>query len=397
MKSMSIPKHIPAERVFAFDLVDDVEAGGLHDAHVALHGRAPDVFYTPLNGGHWMVTRMVDAQKVMTDLDNYSSMDVLPQMPWPLPRLNLPPQDMDAPDHLRYRLLLLRFLAPKEVNKLEPGIRCLMSELIDAVLAKGGTEFVADIAVPLPVKTFMGMMHMDLTRYAEFVRWANGILASRTTRQRLLPFIRMNAYLRSLIRIRKRAPSDDPVSMLLAAEVNGEKLTDKRVLEVCNLLFLAGLDTVTNALTFITRHLAENPADQQRLRENPDQIPGAIEEFLRRYAFVTVMRRVKHDTELNGALLRAGDKVIVSLPAACNDERAFGCPMHVDLDRPRPGHIAFNTGPHNCAGAPMARIELRVFLEEWLARVPPFHLVEAQKCEMRGGNIMAMETLRLAW
>lgn len=397
MKQVAIPAHVPAERVYSFDFIDDVQTGGLHDAHIALHKSAPDVFFTPYNDGHWMVTRFADAKEVMTHPDIYSSMNTLPQMPWPLPKLKLPPQDMDPPVHMRYRLLLQKFLGPKHARQLEPQIRALMVQLVDTALAKGSTEFVADVAVPLPVKTFMGMMHMDLSRYTEFVRWANGILASRTTAQRLLPFLRMNAYLKSLIRRRKKAPSDDPVSMLLAAEIDGERLTERRVLEVCNLLFLAGLDTVTNAMTFIVRHLAQNPQDQQRLRDNPDQIAGAVEEFLRRYAFVTVVRRVTRDTSLNGALLRAGDKVIVSLLAASNDDRSIGCPVHVDLDRPKPQHVAFNTGPHNCAGAPLARIELRVFLEEWLRRVPPFRLADNQHFETRGGNIMALEALRLIW
>lgn len=397
MKTVAIPQYVPADRVYDFDFISDVESGGLHDAYTALHEHAGDVFYTPRNGGHWMVTRMAEAKVVMTNPDIYSSVDSLPQLPWPLPQVRLPPQDMDAPEHIRYRLLLLNFLAPKQVKKLEPQIRELVVRLIDPVLSKRNTEFVADIAVPFPVKTFMSMMHMDMARYSEFVRWANGILGSRTAIQRLLPFLRMTRYLKSLIRSRRKAPSDDPVSMLLAAEVDGQKLTDKRVLELCNLLFLAGLDTVTNALTFIMRHLATHPEDQQRLRDNPEQIGNAVEELMRRYAFVTVPRRVTRDTLLSGALLRAGDMVFVSLTAASNDERAFECPAHVDLDRPKPVHIAFNTGPHNCAGATLARLELRVFLEEWLARVPNFRLLENQRIAGRGGNVMALEALRLIW
>jgi cytochrome P450 len=185
--------------------------------------------------------------------------------------------------------------------------------------------------------------------------------------------------------------------MLLASEIDGERLTEKRVLEMCNLLFLAGLDTVTNAMTFMTKHLAENPDQQQRLRDNPDLIPAAVEEFMRSYAFVNVPRRVAADTELNGARLRKGDIIISSLSAASSDDRLVDNPEAVDLDRGKSPHLAFNTGPHNCAGAHMARLELRVFLEEWLKRVPMFAVAPGYKPHARGGPVMALERLDIRW
>ncbi|WP_242123869.1 cytochrome P450 [Sphingobium sp. Sx8-8] len=397
MNAIAVPSHVPFDRVLDFDMIADVAKGGLQDAHRALHDKAPDVFFTPRNGGHWVATRMADITEIMTNPEVFSSADALPPMPWYMPKMKLPPQDMDPPQHMRYRLLLLKFLAPREVKKLETRIRALMTELIDAALAKGSVDFVADVAVPFPVKIFMGMMGMDMSRFRQFVGWANAALASAKPRDRVMPFIRINLYMRSLIKQRKKHPGDDVVSMLIASEVEGKKLSDGMILQICNLLFLAGLDTVTNGMTFILRHLAEHPDQQQRLRDNSDEIPGAIEEMLRRYAFVTVIRRVTRDTVLNGAALHAGDIIYGSLAGASNDERVFPDPGTVDLDRPRPSHVAFNTGPHNCAGANLARLELKVFLEEWLRRVPPFRLKPGQHLETRGGAILAIEQLQVVW
>jgi len=397
-KLWPIPDHVAADRIFDFDIYADSVAGGdVHSAHMALHQKAPDVFFTPRNGGHWMLTRYADVQKLMLNPESFSSADSFFPPDFAKFRIRLPPQDMDDPEHMRYRLLLMKFLAPKQVVLLESRIRELMTALIDNVVDKGGCEFMAEVSVPLPVKTFMSVMHMDLARYAQFVKWANGILAAESLWQRLPHFMRMTWYLKSLIKQRKKNPGDDPVSMLLAATVDGQRLSDKRVLEVCNLLFLAGLDTVTNAMTFIAKHLAENPAQQQRLRDHPEQIPAAIEELMRRYSFLNVPRRVAQDLEFNGIKMRKNDIVVASLSAASNDERTLSCPAMVDLDRPKSPHVAFNTGPHNCAGATLARLELRVFLEEWLARVPPFTVAENFRAQARGGPVMALERLDLRW
>lgn len=397
-KAPLIPSHVLPTLIYDFDIFSDSARGGdVHASHKALHEKAPDIFYTPQNGGHWIATRMEDVRDIMQTPELFSSHKAPFSPSVGKMGLSLPPQDMDRPDHALYRQLLMKFLSPQKVVQLEGQIRELAISLIEDVKPKGACEFMSAISVPIPVKTFMGLMHMDLARYEEFVNWANGILASDTMLKRLPPFIRMRFYLKSLIKIRIKNPSDDPVSMLLASEVSGEKLTEKRVLEMCNLLFLAGLDTVTNAMTFSIKHLAENPDFQQRLRDNPDMIPAAVEELLRRYSFPNIPRRVTEDTEFKGVKMRAGDRIICSLAAANNDDRVLENPSEVDLERKKFRHMAFNGGPHNCAGATLARLELRVFLEEWLRRMPEFSVQEGFKPKVRGGAVMAMESLQLRW
>lgn len=398
-KSPSVaPPHIAAGLIYDFDIFSDSARGGdVHASHKALHNSAPDIFYTPRNGGHWIATRMEDVREIMLSPELFSSSKAPFSPDVAKLGLSLPPQDMDRPDHAHYRMLLMKFLSPQKVVQLESQIRELAIGLIEDVKPKGACEFMSAVSVPIPVKTFMGLMHMDQSRYEEFVRWANGILASDTMLKRLPPFVRMRFYLKSLIRQRVKSPSDDPISILLVSEVGGEKLSHKRVLEMCNLLFLAGLDTVTNAMTFSIRHLAENPEFQQQLRDKPELIPSAIEELLRRYSFPNIPRRVACDMEFKGVQMRAGDRIICSLAAANNDDRALENPILVDLERPKFRHMAFNGGPHNCAGATLARLELRVFLEEWLKRMPAFSVEEGFTPKVRGGAVMAMESLQLRW
>lgn len=384
--------------VYRFDVFADSAAGGdVQQAHMDLHHKAPDIFYTPCNGGHWMATRFEHVRTIMTSPHIFSSRATnFPPQP-PFLSLSLPPQDMDAPEHGAHRLLLMGFLGPKEVRALEAHIRLMMGELIDTVLARGKAQFVGDIAAPLPVRTFMHMMRWDPSGWPRLVRWANAILASDTVWIRLPAYVRMQGYLKRQIRLRRAHPGDDPVSTLLASQIDGRPVSDQRVLEMCNLLFLAGLDTVTNAMTFIAKHLAEAPQIQQRLRADPAQIPGAIEEMLRRYAFVNTARRVTQDIEIGGVMLRKGDTIVASLAAASNDPRETPEPAKLDLDRGRASHLAFNTGPHSCPGASLARMELRIFLEEWLARVPPFSIAPSYKPKARGGPVMALESLPLVW
>jgi cytochrome P450 len=394
----TIPAHVPASLVYDFDIyADSARNGDPQGAHIALHGKAPDFFYTPRNGGQWIATRYADVQKIMGTPDLFSSAGTYFNPSQKLIKISLPPQDLDPPDHTKYRLLLMKFLAPKMVVQLDGQIRALMNELIDAVVQKDGCEFMAAISVPLPVKTFMTLMGMDLSRYREFVKWANGMLASEHWWQRLPSFWRMRRYMKSLVLAREKNPGTDPVSLLLAAEVDGKKLTRAQVQDICNLLFLGGLDTVTNAMTFIAKALAENPEQQQFLRDNPARIPAAVEEFLRRVAFANIPRRVTRDTEFNGITLRKDDMIITSLSAASNDERNVEHPEKIDFERPKSPHVAFNTGPHNCAGATLARLELRIFLEEWLKRIPPFRLAPDFHAEARGGPVMALEHLELRW
>jgi len=395
-----IPAHVPAHLVFDFDMYqdprikDDVQKG-----HMQLHEEAPDIFYSPRNGGYWIVTRFAEATHIMTHPKIFSSMRAFVRPTPPEKVVPLVPVHMDAPDHMRYRMLLLKFLSltPKEVKQWEPIARDLINELIDGLEGRKACEFRSTIAVPMPVKLFLGILKWDMDRFRDFNRWVDEILGSADLERIQPAYASMNQYLTEMIQSRVDNPGDDPVSMLLASEVNGERLSVKRVHEICNLLFVAGLDTVANAMTFIMYHLAQHPDVQQRLRANPDMAPAAVEEFLRRYAFVNTPRRVTQDTEVSGVLMKEGDTVVCSFAAASNDPRSVPHPEVLDLDRKSSPHLAFATGPHNCAGATLARLELRIFLQEWLRRMPDVRLAPEFVPHTRGGSVMGLTSLGIVW
>lgn len=393
----AVPDHVPPHLVVEYDVWS--EPTNPPDVQFAmvnrLHAGLPDIIYTPCNGGHWIVSRMDHVTKLVRDTEVFSSA-ASSAMP-PSLEFRLPPQDLDPPAHIKYRKLLLQFLAPKDLSKQAPHVLDLCTRLIDGLAGRNGCEFKSEIAVPLPVSIFLAVMDWDVSRLREFVGWTIDIISSNDLARVQASLPKLRAYLDGEIERRRASPGDDPISLLLASEVDGVPLSDKRVQEIATLLFTAGTDTVTNALTFAMSHLAKNVALQQRLRAHPDEIDGAVEELLRRYSFVNVYRRVARDVLFEGVQMRAGDRVLVSLAAASNDARWVENPNHVDLSRGRCQHVAFNTGPHACIGAPLARLELRIFLTEWLKRMPDIRLADGFTPNQRGGAVMGLESLEIRW
>jgi cytochrome P450 len=163
------------------------------------------------------------------------------------------------------------------------------------------------------------------------------------------------------------------------------------------LLFLAGLDTVINAMGHAVRHMAVHPDLQARLRADPSLIPEAVEEMLRRYSFVTLTRRAAHDMEFCGWRLKENDRVFFSLAGAGLDPAHWSAPEVFDLAREDKAHIAFGAGPHRCLGSHLARLELKVLYEELLQRLPTFRLDPERPAAFRAGNVLAVETLPIRW
>ncbi|HET9630559.1 MAG TPA: cytochrome P450 [Novosphingobium sp.] len=392
-----IPDHVPPHLVGDFDIwTDPITSPDLQLTIMRkLHGPLPDIFYTPRNGGHWMVSRMDHVRKIVTDPETFASSGST-DYPEELD-LRFPPQDMDPPDHMKHRKLLLQFLAPKDLSKQAPHVLALCNKLIDGLEGRNSCDFKEEIAVPLPVSIFMAIMDWDISRLREFVGWTLDIISSNDMARIEASLPKLRSFLTEEVTRRQAQPGDDPISLLLASSVDGVPLSTQRVREMATLLFTAGTDTVTNALTFCMLHLAQNPDFQRRLREHPEEIDVAVEELLRRYSFVNVHRRVTHDVVFEGVHMRKGDKVTVSLAAASNDNRWVNQPEKIDLSRGRCPHVAFNTGPHACIGAPLARLELRIFLTEWLRRMPDVRLADGFMPMPRGGSVMSLETLEIVW
>jgi cytochrome P450 len=394
--SRSIPPHIPATLVFDYDINADPRlVRDIHDGLMVLRREAPGpIFYSPLNGGAWIVTGYRECYDMARNFalfgNNLAKLD--PSLAQ-TPRI---PISIDPPEHAGYRRVLMEHLTPKALAALEPDIRSTLDDLIQSVIAKGQCDFVASVAEPLPVWVFMRMMGLPLDRYKEFRVWVGALVLQvpPQVRQKMLDVVMdMTA---PLVRERMARRQDDLISKIIDADIDGRKPTFDEIQSYCLMLFIAGLDTLVNGMSFTIRHLAIHQPLQAQLRADPSLIPRAIEELLRRYSFANPSRLVLEDSDDYGVPMRRGDHVVLALPAADLDPIAFDDPEAINLDRSIP-HLAFGAGPHRCVGLHLARLELRVLLERWLARVPTFHLDPAESWRFHQGRVHGVESLPIVW
>ena len=394
-EDLTIPSHIPPEFVLDFDLFgrDKMFEEDLYKGLEALAAEKRDIFYTPRNGGAWVVCGHKAAFDASRDTELFSNS--------PLHRYDIPlemiqiPISVDPPAHTAYRQVLMKAFAPKAVGGLESGIRDLTNELIDQILAKGECDFVKDVSEPLPVLIFMRLMGFPESYLPQFRTWVLEAISEADPAKRQLVWDEVLKITAVLLKERQAEPKDDLMSRLIAAEIDGRPPTFDELQSYCLMLFNAGLDTVVNGMSLAFRHLAIDQDLQARLRADPSGISDAIEEILRRYTFSSPPRFIARDADFMGAPLRKGDFVILLLPAADLDPRAFKAANDVIPGREET-HMAFNSGPHRCVGSHLARLELRILYEVWLERIPQFRLGD-QPWTYHTGFVFSVDSLPLRW
>ena len=383
-----VPPHVPPERVIDFDIASDAALRrDVFKRLAEIRMVAPKVCYTPRNGGHWLAFGREELQRILSDGETFSSSHigaVLTSGP------GMIPLSLDPPAHTPYRQLLFRHLGPRRIAALEPLVRSWAERLIGGVADRTSCDFLRDVAEPLPVSVFMELMGLPLERFKEFRSLVRVALTpprpGEDAAARMDVHSRIVSMLTELIGTRKHLPRDDLVSKLLAEEISGRSLTDAEMLSICYLLVMAGLDTVTNAMTYGMRHLAMDMQMQSELRGNRGLIPAAVEKLLRLYSFVNTHRVVRRDTQLDGATLRAGEMVWCILWGGSNEPGG-------ETEGPR--HMAFGSGNHLCLGMYLARLELRVMYETWFEQIGPFCLAADDRPAMHGGTVMNIERLLL--
>jgi cytochrome P450 len=369
-----------------------------NDIHLgwhSLHENAPDIFWTPRNGGHWVVMRYEDQVKVLKDSEHFSSREL--HIP-PMFNSNVMiPLNLDPPEHGKYRAVLMRYFGPGPINRMEPKLIAWANRLIDRVIDNGECDFTEVLGAGFPVSVFMELMGMPLDRFEEFRTIVLEYFSNITPERRGQVQDRIFNIMRDLFEEKRRNPSDDLASALLVEEVRGRRLSQEELESIGFLLFLGGLDTVANALTMSFRNLAQRPDLQQRLVAEPDKLPDYVEESLRRFAVVNQTRIVKKDITIKGANFREGQMLMCPLTSAGLDDRRNPDPEAFDIDRPDRAHITFSIGVHTCIGNMLARLEMRVFTRTWLDRIPHFSLASEDKPAWRPGLVMALEHLPLRW
>jgi cytochrome P450 len=400
-EEVPVPAHVPADLVHRVDHHNDavVKADpiGFMDELRERHR----VFYSPVYEGFWAVTRYEDQRAVLQQPDLFSSSPVgLPGGPG-YGGHKLLPIELDPPEHSKYRALLNPVFAPRRIREIEDSARRISNELIDQILESGESEFdfITAYAEIFPTRIFVDMMGLPMERYKEFLQWNNALLHSAQIgpglEEKRQAGVAINQYLTDLIEERKKSLGDDLVSVLIESRLDGDRLTDDEILRTVFLLFMAGLDTVMSGHSWLWWHLARNPQHRHQITDDPSVIPTAIEELLRYYAFANDVRTVRSDLEFAGVQMRKGDRVWLHAGSAGRDPREFPNAHLVDLRRSPNRHLAFSAGPHRCAGSHLARLELRVTLEEWHKRIPNYRIPQGATVNMHGGGVSGLDTLPL--
>lgn len=347
--------------------------------------------------GHefWLLTKMRAIRAAFQKPEVFSSTAVTVTDPEP-PYLWIP-EMLDPPLHTKWRQLLGPTFAPAAVAKLGPRVEARFADIMDGVVGRGECDYVADVALRFPNTIFMEIMGLPLADADQFQVWETAILHGTVGAEESLNAMQeVVSYFAGLIAERRAKPRQDLLSAAVGYRIDGQPVSDDDLLALCLLLFMAGLDTVAAQLSFSMLHLATHDQDRRRLVEDPSLFPGAIEEFLRFYSFVTPSRKLLQDVEFDGCPMRAGQMVHLPLVAANRDPDEFDRADQVVIDRQGNRHIAFGAGPHRCLGSHLARQELRVGLMGWHARIPEYRLAEGAEIREHGGQI-GLDNLPLQW
>ncbi len=366
-----------------------------------LRGRCP-IAHTERWGGSWLPTRYEHLQQMVKMVPALSSASplVVPPSPEMLEILEAetekhgetsrtPPITSDPPRHRPYRRLIMPLFSPHAVEGYIPYTRTLCNRLIDGFVAGGRADAAADYAEQITPRVIAHILGIDPARAEEFVGWVRGVLEIGLTEPEEMVRCRtaIRSFFQEMVTERRRNPCGDAISLLIDSEAEGEKLTDYRILGMCSLLLIAGIDTTWSAISSSLYHFATHPEDQARLRAEPELLPTAVEELLRFYSPVTMGRIVTEPVEIDGARMQEGDRVLLNFPGANRDPEAFERADEVVLDRARNRHMAFGLGIHRCAGSNLARMEMQVALRTWFDRIGAFELEDAEAVTWAGGQV----------
>lgn len=394
------PGHVPVDLVRNFDLYDIPGAeDDIQAAYAAIQQSSHDIFWTPHNGGHWVATRGEDIVAMQRDYAHFSHKHVLiPPAPEGTPRQI--PLEMDPPEHARYRRPLMQALMPAIVRELEDSVRAVAVEAIERVLPRGECEFIEDFAKVLPIHVFLRLVEIPLDDKAYLLTLAEDSVRGRTADIRARAHREMGGYLLKWVRERRETPGEDLLSKLVNVDVGGERISEDEAVSYSTLVLFGGLDTVATMIGLFARFLAQNPSQRRQLVERLDGeefLKAAIEEMIRRHGIANTARVITEDFTYKGVQFRKGDRILPANLFVGVDDRLNPDPLTVDFDREKPVHAAFGNGPHACPGAVLARRELRIFLEEWLTRIPEFRIKPGTKPVLATGMVNGILRLELVW
>ena len=398
----SPPDHVPADRIVDFDFFHIPE--GVTDPaeiwHDLVRRGVPKIFYTPRNGGHWV---FLDYADIVTGYRDYSMFSTY-QAPIPAiePFPVVQPQGVDPPEHKVFRNLLAPLFTPIAVRGMVAELQRRAVALIEGFAADRQCDFITQFADRYPTSTFLYLFGLPEERLDEFLTLANVFFRSTDPEERTQNVADIYAVLELLFREKEANPGNDIASAIVnARDAQGKQHDWTDILNCGLLMFVAGLDTVTNTMAYIWRYLATTPEARAYFRDrlnDPDAFLIGIEELMRINAVSNLFRRVTHDCEFKGVKLRQNDRLILPNTVANRDPKVFSDPQTIDLDREVNVHVTFGVGPHRCIGSHLAKREVMVAMQEWLKRIPEFELDPQQPTGSAfGGSVMGFTRLNLRW
>ncbi|MEN0135486.1 MAG: cytochrome P450 [Rhodococcus sp. (in: high G+C Gram-positive bacteria)] len=400
---------IPGHLITDFNVYDPSLASPtdvFQERVAALRTQGP-ILWSPQHGGHWVVTRYKEALQVLQDPDTFSS--------FPNNLLNAAqgkflPLELDPPEHSYYRRALQPLFSPKSMKALEPEIRGIVTDLIDGFAAAGECEFISEFAHELPTRIFLALMGWPLSDAPRFTEWTDitlqgipGASEEESAAARAEAAAEIYEYFgRVVARVRSGDDSADTLTAQIIntpLDVGGEPrpLTDEELCRMFFLLLVAGLHTVQGALAWGLIHLSRNPEQRAAIIDDPTLIPSAVEEILRIETATSSGRRATRDVEIGDVTIRAGDQLLVVMTAANRDEDEFDGADELQIERHPNRHIGFGAGPHRCLGSHLARLELKLALEEIHRRIPDYALVPDNPAIFHSSQVRGCEKLPITF
>ncbi len=389
------------------DLCDlDLFADGFpHQHFTRLRAEAPIVWNPESDGpGFFAITRHAHAVRISRDPHSFSShsgTNIRDHAPDDLVHIQAQLVNMDPPQHVKYRQLVRRGFTPRQIAALEPHVRELTRKIVDRIAHKGECDFVTDVAAELPLQVILEMMGVPVEDRHLIFDLSNRLIGfddpefQTSIEDGRRAAAEMWGYAHQMAQERRAKPCEDLVTSLLDGQVDGQRLTDVEFNNFFLLLAVAGNETTRNAISGGVLALIEHPSERARLLAEPGLIPKAVEEILRWVTPVIHFRRTAtRDVDLDGQPVRAGQKLVMFYPSANRDEAVFQDPFRFDVGRRRNPHLAFGIGEHFCLGAHLARLEIRVMLEELLQRLPDMELAAAPR-RLRSNFINGIKEMRV--
>jgi cytochrome P450 len=366
---------------------DNFVAGPPHEMFRLLRREAPVFWQNNRNGGEgvFVVSRYKDIWKASLDQATFSSArrgvilrDWNPEEHAATQGLLV---NMDPPRHTKHRRIVNLGFSPKIVNRLEAHVRDVANNIIDAVAARGTCDFVTEVAAELPLQVIAEMVGVPMEDRHLIFEWSNTMIGfddpqystSRETGQ--IAAAQLYMYAQQLAEERRKNPKDDMTTLLLNAEVDGEKLDTGDFNQFFLLLLVAGNETTRNTISGGMLALIENPEQRARLLADPSLIDTTVEEMVRWVSPVQVfVRTATRDTELHGVPIKENQRISLWYGSANRDEEMFPDGHRFDVGRTPNEHLGFGIGPHFCLGANLARLEIKVMFQELLRRLPDIEL-----------------------